>query len=81
MRTMQRAPEPQRSGRPDDFRRARTSLIDVPELAAELGVKISYVRRLVHERRIPYVKVGRLVRFDPIEVNAWLAEGRVDALW
>lgn len=81
MRTMQRANEAQRRGRPDDFRRVPTSLIDIPELAAELGVKISYVRRLVHQRRIPYVKVGRLVRFDPIEVHAWLAEGRVDALW
>ncbi len=57
------------------------SLIDIPELADELGVKVSYVRRLGHERRVPYVKVGRLVRFDPAEVRAWLADGRVDALW
>jgi hypothetical protein len=47
VRTMQRALEALRSGRPDDVRRARTSLIDIPELATELGVKVSYVRRLV----------------------------------
>lgn len=67
--------------RPEDAARTRKSLISIPELADELGVKVSYVRRLVHERRVPYVKVGRLVRFDPVEVRAWLAEGRVDALW
>jgi hypothetical protein len=27
------------------------------------------VRRLVAERRIPYVKVGRFVRFDPADVS------------
>jgi hypothetical protein len=29
------------------------------------------VRRLVAERRIPYVKVGRYVRFRPEDVEAW----------
>jgi hypothetical protein len=33
--------------------------------------------RLVAERRIPYLKVGHFIRFDPREVNDWLAEHRV----
>lgn len=61
--------------------RSRISLLDVAELADELGVKASYVRRLVHERRIPYLKIGRHVRFDPIEVREWLDAGKVGALW
>jgi predicted DNA-binding transcriptional regulator AlpA len=36
------------------------------------------VRRLVEERRIPYRKIGRLLRFDPDEVEAWLDRCRVD---
>ena len=59
----------------------RRSMVGIAELAVELGVKVSFVRRLVHERRIPYYKVGRHVRFDPSEVHAWLGDGRVDALW
>jgi hypothetical protein len=30
------------------------------------------MRRLVEERRVPLVKLGRLVRFDPVEVEAWI---------
>ena len=35
------------------------------------------MRRLVAERRIPYVKVGRFVRFDPIAVTAWIDTCRI----
>ncbi|MFN8037187.1 MAG: helix-turn-helix domain-containing protein [Acidimicrobiia bacterium] len=41
-------------------------------LAERLGVTERHVRRLVAERRIPFVKVGRFVRFDPTDVAAWL---------
>lgn len=50
--------------------------LDVPEVATYLGVKESYVRHLVHERRIPFYKVGRLVRFDPDELDVWFKSGR-----
>ena len=47
-------------------------LLDVHEVAQWLGVGERHVRRLVFERRIPYVKWGRLIRFDPGELAAWL---------
>ena len=50
-------------------------LIDIPTLADHLGTTVRHVRRLVAERRIPFHKVGRLVRFDPSEISAWLDEG------
>jgi hypothetical protein len=34
------------------------------------------VRRLVAEKRIPYLKVGHFVRFDPAEIAAWLDNAR-----
>jgi excisionase family DNA binding protein len=46
---------------------AAPPLLDVDGLAARLGVTVRYLRRLVEERRVLYVKVGRLVRFDPAE--------------
>ncbi len=55
-------------------------LITVEELAEHLGVSVRHVRRLVFERRIPYVKWGHLVRFDIDDVTAWLAESRVAAV-
>ena len=54
----------------------RPVLIDIAAVAQRLGVQVRHVRRLVHERRIPYVKWGRLVRFDPAEIEAWLDHAR-----
>lgn len=41
------------------------------ETAEWLNVPERMVRRLVAERRIPFVKVGRYVRFRPTDVEAW----------
>lgn len=49
-------------------------LLDVNGVAAMLGCKPCYVRRLVWERRIPYYKIGKFVRFDLEEVEAWRAD-------
>ncbi len=54
------------------------SLLDIDALAARLGVTVRFVRRLVDERRVPYLKLGRLVRFDADEIEAWLVSHRVD---
>lgn len=52
-------------------------LLDITEIADRLGVSVRHVRRLVFERRIPYLKWGHLLRFDPREIRAWLQEARV----
>lgn len=54
--------------------------MDLDALATRLGVGERYVRRLVEERRIPYRKIGRLLRFDADEVEAWIEGCRVDAV-
>jgi excisionase family DNA binding protein len=55
-------------------------LLDSAALARRLGITERHVRRLVGERRIPFVKVGRFVRFDQQEVVRWLARRSVEAL-
>ena len=52
-------------------------LLDIAAVAEQLCVTERHVRRLVAERRIPYVKVGRFVRFDPAEVADWISASRV----
>ncbi len=54
----------------------RLPLLDLPAVAARLGVNQRHVRRLVAERRIPYLKWGHLLRFDPVELEAWLDRAR-----
>jgi excisionase family DNA binding protein len=58
----------------------QVGLLDVDDAAERLGVTVRFVRRLVAERRIPYVKVGKFVRFDPVEVERWIDEHRVGQL-
>jgi excisionase family DNA binding protein len=55
------------------------ALLDAPELAKRLGITERHVRRLVAERRIPFVKVGRFVRFNPSAVAEWLERATVEA--
>lgn len=56
----------------------RPPLVDLPAVAARLGVNHRYIRRLVAERRIPFVKFGHLLRFDPAAVELWLDQARKD---
>lgn len=43
----------------------RGPLLDIGAVAEALGVTPRHIQRLVSERRIPFLKVGRFVRFDP----------------
>jgi excisionase family DNA binding protein len=51
-------------------------LIDITTVAKILGVDARHVRRLVYERRIPIIKWGHLVRFDPDEIADWIDNRR-----
>jgi excisionase family DNA binding protein len=51
-------------------------LLSIDELAGYLGTTVRHIRRLVAERRIPYLKVGRLVRFHPDDIIGWLEDAR-----
>jgi excisionase family DNA binding protein len=55
-------------------------LLDIAALAERLGVGERFVRRLVNERRIPFLKIGRHVRFDAGDVDAWIRDSRVEAM-
>jgi excisionase family DNA binding protein len=48
---------------------ARPPLIELPAVAERLGVNQRYVRRLVADRRIPVIKLGRLFRFEPADID------------
>lgn len=61
----------------EDTRRA--GLLDVAGLADHLGVSERFVRRLVDQRRIPFHKIGKFVRFRPDEVSVWVSQCKVDA--
>ena len=56
------------------------SLVDIHGAAERLGCTERYLRRLIHERRIPFMKLGgSKVRFSLTELEAWVEEQRVTA--
>lgn len=53
-------------------------VIGVEEAAAYLSVPVRFIRRIVHEKRIQYYKVGRYVRFDKADLDAFLDSSRIE---
>lgn len=53
------------------------SLIDIPATADKLATTERHVRELIYRREIPYLKVGRLVRFDTDELAEWIDAQRI----
>lgn len=54
--------------------------IGIQELAEYLDISINTARTWVWQRQIPYHKLGRLVKFDIIELNEWLKDRKVKEL-
>jgi excisionase family DNA binding protein len=54
------------------------TLLSVEQAAERLGTSVRFVRRLIAERRIAYVKVGRHVRLDPTDVEAFITASRIE---
>jgi excisionase family DNA binding protein len=54
------------------------TLLNVNQAADRLGTSVRFVRRLVHERRIAYTKLGQHVRIEESDIDAFIAAGRVE---
>ena len=50
-------------------------LMTCEQLAERLGVTVRFVRRLVDEHRVPFMKIGKFVRFDQAQIDRWLSTG------
>ena len=54
-----------------------TKLLSPQELSEVLSISIETVYAWTSQKRIPFIKMGRLVRFNVDEVNKWLDRQRV----
>lgn len=53
-------------------------LLNVDQAAECLGTSPRFIRRLIAERRIAFTKLGKHVRIDSTDLDAFIARGRVD---
>jgi excisionase family DNA binding protein len=61
---------------PADLDRAFEALLGKKELANRLALSPSFISKLMAEEGLPYLKIGRAVRFRVREVVAWLQKRR-----
>lgn len=55
-------------------------LLTISEVAELLKLSASTVRRLQRQRKIPFIKVGRSIRFTRSDLSAYLEKRRVGAI-
>lgn len=55
------------------------NLLNLADVSAMLGVSKHTIYSWVFEKRIPYIKVGRLLRFSRYEIDAWLKDNSIKA--
>ncbi|MFJ6696500.1 excisionase family DNA-binding protein [Streptomyces sp. NPDC091272] len=56
------------------------ALLTVEQAAERLGTGVRFVRRLIQERRIRYVKLGRPVRIPDSAITAYIEERTIHTL-
>jgi len=52
-------------------------LIDIQEASKITGVSIPTLYKWVSQRKIPHIKMGRLVKFDPLKLDEWIKQQTV----
>jgi excisionase family DNA binding protein len=54
--------------------------LTVRELSEYLGIPKHTIYSWTSMKRIPYVKIGRLLRFDKNKIDSWLKERSIEPL-
>ena len=52
-------------------------LLDIKEVAHYTGLSVHTLYTMVSQRRVPYVKMGRLTKFDRDEIDRWITSHTV----
>lgn len=55
----------------------RRQFLSPAELSTYLGLSLNTIYAWVNQRRIPYVKISRLVKFSITDIDEWMKSMRV----
>jgi len=55
----------------------KNRLLNIREVAEYTGLSVHTLYTMVSQRRIPFVKVGRLTKFDLRLLDEWIAKNTV----
>ena len=55
----------------------RPRLMNIEDCSIYIGLSVHTIYTMVSQRRIPFVKIGRLVKFDVVLLDAWITKRTV----
>ena len=55
-------------------------LLNIKEASEYLGIPTKSLYKLVWQRRIPFVKIGKALRFDKERLDKWIEENTVEEI-
>ncbi|MCT4642487.1 MAG: helix-turn-helix domain-containing protein [Bacteriovoracaceae bacterium] len=58
----------------NDCKKSSQSLLKIQQICSLLNIQESHLRSLIFRSEIPFIKIGRLIRFDPDKIKKWLEE-------
>jgi excisionase family DNA binding protein len=64
---------------PSEMSSMTPRLLDIKEVAVYTGLSVHTLYTMVSQRRIPFVKIGRLTKFDRYEIDRWITSQSVKA--
>lgn len=56
-----------------------SKLLTINELAGDLRVKLSWVRSMIFRKEIPFIKIGRHIRFEEEAIKKWICTHQVNS--
>jgi excisionase family DNA binding protein len=54
--------------------------LTVNEVAEKFQLSTRQIKRLMYSRKIPYIKIGSAVRFDPEDLREWMEKRKLRPL-
>ena len=51
--------------------------LNADDLFKEYGIGLSNQQKLRSGRKIPFIKIGRYVRYDRLEIDKWLESNKI----
>ncbi len=54
-----------------------TNIMSIEEASSYLGLKKSTIYSWIFQRRIPFIKLGKLVKFDRRDIDKWLEGNKI----
>jgi len=54
------------------------NLLSPQKLAEYLGVSVGTIYGWIFRKTIPYLKIGRLVRFNSVDIDEWLKHKKIE---